>query len=193
MSEAEKTKYWDILQPRFQRFYNYCLDAQATNPAIVNDMYNYQIATKGLLLNSTNKIKTAIFSSGNADLIKDYMSWLDKKEALARYYSLSKEDLKDQKIDLASLEQEANAMERSLSQRSGDFSQGYSTEKIAVENISSLLGDTEAIVELIRVHSFDKDFTLDSKYAALVLTKNAPPTLIILDNGNQLETRYAKI
>ncbi|HMI65609.1 MAG TPA: hypothetical protein VK517_06215, partial [Cyclobacteriaceae bacterium] len=129
MSEAEKTKYWDVLQPRFQRFYNYCLDARATNPAIVQDMYNYQIATKGLLLNSTNKIKMAIFSSGNADLIKDYMSWLDKKEALARYYSLSKEDLKDQKIDLVNLEREANDMERSLSQRSSDFSQGYTAEK----------------------------------------------------------------
>ena len=27
MSEAEKNKYWDVLQPRFQRFYNYCLEA----------------------------------------------------------------------------------------------------------------------------------------------------------------------
>src|SRR5258706_13077412 len=193
MSEAEKTKYCDILQPSFKRFYNYCLDAQAINPAIVQDMYNYQIATKALLLNSTNKIKLTIFNSGNADLIKDYKAWLDKKEALARYYSLSKEDLKDQKIDLASLEQEANDMERSLSQRSGDFSQGYSTEKIGFEKIASLLGDTEAVVELIRIRIFDKDFTSDSKYAALVLTKNtAELKLIVLDNGNQLETRYAK-
>ncbi|HEV8514298.1 MAG TPA: CHAT domain-containing tetratricopeptide repeat protein [Cyclobacteriaceae bacterium] len=192
MSEAEKTKYWDILQPRFQRFYNYCLDAQAANPAIVEDMYNYQIVTKGLLLNSTNKIKMAIFSSGNADLIKDYINWLDKKEALARYYSLSKEDLKNQKIDLASLEQEANDMERSLSQRSSDFSQGYSAEKISHQNISTVLGDTEAIVEFIRIRTFDKDFTSDSKYAALMLAKNAQPKLVVLDNGNQLETRYAK-
>lgn len=193
MSEAEKTKYWDILQPRFQRFYNYCLDAQATNLAIVQDMYNYQIATKALLLNSTNKIKQAIFSSGNAELIKDYIAWLDKKETLARYYSLSKEDLKDQKIDLPALEQEANTMERSLSQRSGDFSQGYSNEKISFEKIASLLNDNEAIVELIRIRSFDKDFTSDSKYAALVLTKNAAQLrLIVLDNGNQLEARFAK-
>jgi CHAT domain-containing protein/Tfp pilus assembly protein PilF len=193
MSEAEKTKYWDILQPRFQRFYNYCLDAQATNPAVVQDMYNYQIATKALLLNSTNKIKLAIFNSGNTELIKDYMAWLDKKETLARYYSLSKEDLKDQKIDLPALEQEANTMERSLSQRSGDFSQGYSAEKITFEKIASLLGDEETVVELIRIRSFDRDFTNDSKYAALVLTKNTTqPKLIVLDNGNQLETRYAK-
>jgi CHAT domain-containing protein/Tfp pilus assembly protein PilF len=193
MSEAEKTKYWDILQPRFQRFFNYCLDAQASNPGIVQDMYNYQIATKALLLSSTNKIKMAIFGSGNAALIQDYMSWLDKKETLARYYSLSKSDLQDQKIDLAALETEANTMERSLSERSADFSQGYSAEKITFDQIAKLLTDNEAVVELIRIRAFDKDFTNDSKYAALVLTKNsAQPKLIVLDNGNQLEARYAK-
>ena len=193
MSEAEKTKYWDVLQPRFQRFYNYCLEASASNPAIVQTMYDYQMATKGLLLNSTNKIKKAIFASGNNELIKDYIAWLDKKETLARYYSLSKEDLANQKIDLALLEKEANDMERSLSQRSADFSQGYATEKVSFTKVSSALGDLEAAIEFIRIRSFDKDFTADSKYAALVLTKGATtPKLIVLDNGNQLETRYAK-
>jgi CHAT domain-containing protein/Tfp pilus assembly protein PilF len=193
MSEAEKTKYWDVLQPRFQRFYNYCLDAYATNPAIARDMYNYQMATKGLLLSSTNKVKARILASGKADLIKDYTAWLDKKETLARYYSLSNEDLKNQKIDLAALEQEANNMERSLSQQSEEFSQGYETAKPDFQQIIKLLGDKEAVVEIIRIQLFDKAFTTGSKYAALVLTKNSPdPKLIILDNGEQLETRYAK-
>ncbi len=192
MSEAEKTKYWDVLQPRFQRFYNFCLDASAGNPLLVQEMYDYQMATKGLLLNSTNKIKKAIFASGNNVLINDYVSWLDKKETLARYYSLSKEDLNEQKIDLPSLEKEANDMERSLSQRSGDFSQGYSTEKVSYRQVSSVLADNEALVEFIRIRSYDKDFTADSKYAALVLTKGSEPKLIVLDNGSQLETRYAK-
>jgi CHAT domain-containing protein len=193
MSEAEKTKYWDILQPRFQRFYNYCLDASATNPTIVQTMYDYQMATKGLLLNSTNKVKKAIFTSGNNDLIKEYVAWLEKKETLARYYSLSKEDLTEQKIDLVALEKEANDMERTLSQRSSDFSQGYVTEKISFKQVSEMLSDTEAVVEFIRIRLFDKDFTSDSKYAVLVLSKDtATPKLIVLDNGNQLETRYAK-
>jgi CHAT domain-containing protein/tetratricopeptide (TPR) repeat protein len=192
MSEAEKTKYWDVLQPRFQRFYNFCLEASSTNPALVQEMYDYQMATKGLLLNSTNKIKKAIFASGNNELIKDYVAWLDKKETLARYYSLSKEDLKEQKIDLPALEKEANDMERSLSQRSGDFSQGYSTEKISYKQVSSMLVDNEGLVEFIRIQGYDKDFTTDSKYAALILTKGNEPKLVVLENGNQLETRYAK-
>lgn len=193
MSEAEKTKYWDVLQPRFQRFFNFGLETSATDPSVINDMYNYQMATKALLLNSTNKIKQAIFGSGNQDLIKDYTAWLEKKETLARYYSLSKEELTNQKIDLPALEQEANSMERSLSERSADFSQGYQNATVDFSKVAALLGDQEAVVEIVRVHSYDKDFTADSRYAVLTLTKNATsPKLIVLDNGNQLETRYAK-
>jgi len=193
MSEAEKTKYWDVLQPRFQRYYNYCLEAAATQPEVVKNLYDYQMATKGLLLNSTNKIKKAILSSGDNELIKEYVAWLDKKETLARYYSLSKEELTAQKIELTSLEKEANDMERSLSQRSGDFSKGYSAEKVSFTQIAAALAETEAVVQLIRIRTFDKDFTADSKYAALILMKGiATPKLVVLDNGNQLETRYAK-
>jgi CHAT domain-containing protein len=193
MSEAEKTKYWDILQPRFQRFYNYAIDASSSNPAVIKDVYNYQIATKALLLNSTNKVKKAILESGDQSMINEYVSWIGQKEALARYYALSKEELTQQKIDLVALEKEANTTERSLSQRSSDFAKGYNVEQIHLDKVSAQLQDSEAIVEIIRVRSFDKDFTDESRYLALVLTKgSAQPTMIVLENGNQLETRYAK-
>jgi CHAT domain-containing protein len=193
MSEAEKTKYWDVLSPRFQRFYNFAIDASAENPAIVQDLYEYQIATKALLLNSTNKIKQTIFASGNKQLIKDYKDWLDQKETLARLYSYSKNDLKEQKINLDSIERAANATEKKLSETSQDFSSGYSTKKIKFTEVRDLLAPTEAIVEIIRIRSYDQQFKAESKYAALVVTKTAAlPKLVILDNGQQMETRYAK-
>ncbi len=193
MSEAEKAKYWDVLLPRFQRFYGYALQANATQPDILKDVYDYQIATKALLLNSTNKIKKAILSSGDQALIDEYLSWISQKEMLARYYALSKSDLAEQKIDIKALEQQANAAERALSQKSTDFSKGYSSEKIDYKQIAALLTDTEALVEIIRIRDFDKDFTDEAKYAVLVLTKGADvPKMVVLDNGTQLETRYAK-
>jgi CHAT domain-containing protein len=193
MSEAEKTKYWDITAPRFQRFYNFAISAGAARPGIVEDVYDYQTATKGLLLNATNKIKEAILKSGDKTLVTDYTLWLDKKEALARYYSLSKDELAEQKIDLTSLEAEANRMERSLSSRSTVFSSGYSTQKVNYKQIRDALTETEAVVEIIRVHTFDQDFTADARYIALVLTKGMQlPKMIVLENGAHLETRYAK-
>jgi len=193
MSETEKTKYWDILQPRFQRFYNYAIEAGGVNPEVWIDVFNYQIATKALLLNSTNKIKKAILASGNSELIKDYISWIGQKEALARYYSLSKEELKSQKIDLSAFEKTANELERSLSQRSTDFAKGYEAEAVTGNSIATRLLDSEAVLELIRVRGFDKDFTDEARYIALVVSKGiSQPRMVLLENGNEMESRYAK-
>jgi CHAT domain-containing protein len=193
MSEAEKTKYWDVLSPRFQRFYNFAVETSASNKNILQDLYDYQIATKALLLNSTNKVKQSIFVSGDAQLIKDYVSWIDQKEQLARLYAYSKTELKEQKINLDSIERSTNAMEKKLSERSKDFSQGFSNNKISFTQIRDLLGETEAVIEIIRLTKYDQNFTADAKYIALVLTKGAAlPKIVILDNGQQLDTRYAK-
>jgi CHAT domain-containing protein len=193
MSEAEKTSYWDINAPRFQRFYNFALEALAVKPELAQDLYNYHIATKALLLNTSNKIKQSILSSNDQSLIKEYLLWLDKKEQLARLYSLTKEELKQQKFDLKALEAEANGLERSLSARSTDFSEGYSTQKVSFSQIASLLLDNEATVEVVRVQHFDQHFKAESKYVALVLTRGAlKPSVAVLDNGQQLETRYVK-
>ena len=193
MSEAEKTKYWDVLSPRFQRFYNFAVEASSQHSTVVQDLYDYQIATKALLLNSTNKVKQSIMSSKDVQLIKDYLAWLDQKETLARLYAYSKEELKIQEINLDSLETAANAMEKNLSARSTAFSAGYSTQKLSYNQIRNLLTDTEAVVEIIHVKKYDQIFTADSKYAVLVLTKaNEVPKLILLENGQLLDTRYSK-
>jgi CHAT domain-containing protein len=193
MSEAEKTKYWDVLSPRFQRFYNFAVEASASNKNILQDLYDYQIATKALLLNSTNKVKQSIFASGDAQLIKDYVSWIDQKEQLARLYAYSKTELKEQKINLDSIERATNGMEKKLSERSKDFSQSYSTSKISFKQVRDVLTDPEAVVEIIRLKKYDQNFTDDSKYIALVLTKGIElPRLVVLENGQQLETRYSK-
>jgi CHAT domain-containing protein len=193
MSEAEKTKYWDILSPRFQRFYNFAIEANLENPAVVQDLFDYHIATKALLLNSTNKVKQSIFSSKDPQLISDYVTWLDQKETLARLYAYSKEELKTQQINLDSMVRSANSMEKKLSERSVDFSSGYSSQRPSYKDIKVLLTDSEAVVEIIRIQTFTQKFTDQSRYVALVLTKASElPKLVVLDNGQQLETRYYK-
>ena len=193
MSEAEKTKYWDVLSPRFQRFYNFAIEASSVQPLIIEEMFNYQIATKALLLNSTNKVKETILNSGDKDLVRDYKLWLDQKETLARLYGYTQEDLNLQRINLDSMKQATNSMEKSLSARSADFTSGYTAQKTSAKQIRGLLSASEAIVEIVRVQSFDKTSANDVKYVALIVNKEqSRPRLVVLGNGEQLETRYLK-
>jgi CHAT domain-containing protein/Flp pilus assembly protein TadD len=193
MSEAEKTKYWDLLSQRFQRFYNFAVEAGSYNKDIFISLFEYSVDTKGLLLNSTRKITQNILESNDAQLIQDYLLWIDEKEELVKLYAYSKEELKEQNINIDSLETAANDLEKKLSENSKEFSQGYFASKTTFAEIQSRLNEDEALIQFVRARNYDSSFTNNCKYIALVVTKNnSQPGVIIFQNGNELETQYLK-
>ncbi|HUR66726.1 MAG TPA: CHAT domain-containing tetratricopeptide repeat protein [Chitinophagaceae bacterium] len=193
MSEAEKTKYWDMLSPRFERFYNFALEAAPSNKNVLNDMFEYRLATKGLLLSSTKKVSESILNSGSKELIGDYIEWLDSKEQLTAFYAYSKEDLHEQGINIDSLERVSNAMEKRLSESSKEFSQFFFTSKTKYSEVQRELKADEALVEMIRLRNFDQVLTDQSRYAALIVTKAVTePRLVVMANGNDMEVKHAK-
>ncbi len=193
MSETEKTQFWDITAPRFQRFYNFALEQQDRYPSLKDELFNYHLTTKGLLLSATSKVRHAILNSNDNQLIEDYLAWQDKKEQLARLYSYSKGKLKAQDIDLPALENEANAMEKLLSERSSDFASAYNLEKWDFRNIQSTLTEEEVVVDMIRVNLFKNELTEEVVYLAVVLDKNTEhPILIEIKEGQELESKFAK-
>ena len=193
MSEAEKSKYLDILSPRFQRFYNFALEVSPVKKELVTDMFEYRLATKGLLLSSTRKISESILSSGNAGLVRDYAAWMDQKEELARMYVYSKEELKEQSVNIDSLESATNALEKKLSESSKEFSQFFFTSKTKLPEVQKELKPDEAIIEFIRVRNYDQVLLDSSRYLALVVTKsNSQPKLIVFRDGLKMETTVFK-
>jgi len=193
MSEAEKTRYWDLLSPRFERFYNFAIEAAATNKDMINDLFEYRLATKGLLLSSTKKVSESILNSGNKKLIEDYIDWLDSKEQLTALYAYSKEDLKEQAVNVDSLEKATNAMEKRLSENSKEFSQFVFTSKVKFAEVQKELKADEALIEIIRLRKFDQVFTDQCRYAALAVTKNgSQPKLVLMENGTEMEGKHAK-
>lgn len=193
MSESEKTKFWDITSPRFQRFYNFALETVDTNTSIMEDVYNYNMVTKGLLLSATSKVRNSILQSGNQQLIQEYLEWQDHKEQLARLYSYSKGKLKSQKIDLGALEAEANEMERKLSEKSSEFSSAFTMYNNDYKTVINLLTEEETVVDIIRIRNFKQEFTNEIKYLALILKKeSASPEYVVIEDGEKLELNYAK-
>lgn len=193
MSDAEKTKYWDLLSPRFQRFYNFALDAQSTDQSILQDLFAYRVATKGILLNSAEKISKEILHSQDQQLVSDYINWIDHKEQLARLYVYSKKDLEEQNVNIDSLENEVNNMEKRLSENSTAFANFYFSEKINYNEIQSKLGGDEALVEIIRLQKFDGVLTNSCRYVGLVVTNDqSNPQVVVIDDGDNLEDQRAR-
>ncbi|MGZ4033818.1 MAG: CHAT domain-containing protein [Bacteroidia bacterium] len=193
MSESEKAKFWDKISPRLQRFNSFVADESSSDPELTGQMFNYQLKTKALLLNATNKVKNAILTSDNENLKNLYTQWLDQKELLARLYTLSKEELADEKVNLDSLEQETNKLEKQLSAQSNAFKQGYSGASVVFTDLAKKLNEDECIVDIIEFKKFNGSFTNDVYYATLILTKNSTqPVLLINKNGVELESNAIK-
>jgi CHAT domain-containing protein/tetratricopeptide (TPR) repeat protein len=194
MSETEKTKFWNLQQGRFQRFYNFCLEVKDKIPGCVNDLYEYHLITKGILLNATSKVRRSILTNSDVVLKNDYLQWIDLREQLAEAYGYSKNKLKAQNINLEQLEAEANTLEKSLSTRSASFSKEYAPRRVRVQELSQVLQDQECVVDILRVRNFNQDFVEGSRYIIFLLRNGkTAPEVIVLDNGSEMEGRNFKL
>ncbi len=193
MSDTEKARFWARIQPRFIRFNSFSVDAEDHIDGISGDMYDYHIAVKALLLNATTRVRNQILSSGDSELVGRFREWLDIREYLAYLYTLPREDLAEDNINMDSLENEANRMERELSRMSDAFEEGYSTRRVSYRDIADALYDNEAAMEIIRFRRYNylRPDTL-VYYASLVVDRDMDqPSVTVFRNGNEMETVYA--
>lgn len=194
MSEMEKSAFWNKIQPKFLRYYSFVSEAIEKNPELAADLYNYHIATKALLLSSTNKVKHQILNSGDNNLIKLYGEWVDLKKYLARLYTLSEDELKNESANIDSVEYLANTKEKELSKTSALFAEGHQIKQTGYETITNSLKEKEAAIEIIRIPEYkylSADTTIN--YGILILSKNQNlPELVILKNGKAFEEKYIK-
>lgn len=192
MSDAEKSRYWDFLSPRFQRYFNFAIEASVDDKQITEGMLIYRAATKGLLLQSARTVSQTILNSGNKKLVTDYQQWLNQKEQLAALYVYSKAELKEQNVNLDSLLAATTLLEKTLSAASKEFSQFYFTQKIKTNELRESLPADAALVEIIRLRCFDQTLTDSIRYAALILTNQwALPELVVMNEGKKMETEAA--
>lgn len=191
MSETEKTKFWSSQQGRFYRYFSFIQAAHKELPDLADQFFEIQLKTKGILLSASTKIKSAILSGGNIELKLKYLEWVDLKENLAALYSYSNEQLNEEEINIDSLEQKSNELEKWLSEATGLFDDANSN--INYSSLTSLLKDSEALVDLVRFPEYKNGFTGNIIYAALVGKKEVSlPELSFLNNGSELEGKFFK-
>jgi CHAT domain-containing protein/tetratricopeptide (TPR) repeat protein len=195
LSEQEKGAFYSKIKPVFESYQDFCIQYYKANPAdpeskiLLSQLYDVQLATKALLLNSSNKVRQSILASGDNILINTFRQWLDTKEQIVRFYSLSVEERKLEE-DVSVLQQRANELEKSLSLKSSLFRQ-MTEKEITHNDVATALRDGEAAAEIIRIK---RKFQTDSVYYVALIIKpgNPQPSLIIWPNGNALENRRFK-
>jgi len=193
MSEEEKSKYWNTMRPRFFRYFAYATQAYKTNPSIAINLLEYRIASKGILLSTSQKIRSSILNSEDLELISEYLEWIDIKETLAGYYTYSKKELADQNINLDSLESRANTKERYLSEHSEAFAEGIFKKIPGFSQVKESLSADEIALEILQIPVYDRVLTDVTDYYSLVIKDNSThPELIKLGTSKELDDKYFK-
>jgi CHAT domain-containing protein len=191
MSENEKSKFWNKNQNIFLKFYAFVSENHKAFPSLLTEMYNIQLATKGILLSTTSKVRQQILSGDNQELKDEYTKWVQSKEQLASAYTLSKQQLKEQKINIDSLEQTANAQEKELGKKSAAFANVNTLRSISADDIIKKLSSDQVAIEIIRFPKFKKSFSSEIQYVYLVVNDDGKIKISIKENGDDLETKYA--
>jgi tetratricopeptide (TPR) repeat protein len=195
MSEKEKGQFYKTISNEFEEFNSYAVLRAGTHPAALSRMYNNQLATKALLLNSSNKLRQRILSSGDTALIHLFKNWVSQKEHLSKIYSLSKAEIKKLAINVDSLERVNNDLEKKLSLKSELFKNTNEIKYYSWQDVQNKLKEGEAAIEMIRFPKYKFDsagvYSDSIFYAALIIKKTTVdhPEIVLLKNGNELEKR----
>jgi CHAT domain-containing protein len=189
LSEKEKGAFYSRIKPVFEAYQDFCVQqvVQKKSTEAAKDLYNLQLGTKAILLNSSSKVRSAIMASGDASLLELFRQWQESKERLVLSYNYSREEREELHVDLRQLEAASNDLEKRITERSEIFGQ-LDKKPVSWMDVRAALKENETAIEIVRVR---KKFAKDSVYyAALIVSRqDEAPKLFIWPNGRAMENK----
>jgi CHAT domain-containing protein len=135
-------------------------------------------------------MQNQILQSGNQTLIKQYKDWKTKRAYLSKLSQLSLQEKEKQGITPEiekKLANEANELEREISQVSEIFIKTLDKKVYQWKDIQQTLKKNEAVLEIIRIN---KDDAIHYIILAITSKTQQHPEMILLENGKELETDF---
>jgi CHAT domain-containing protein len=194
MNEYEREVFITRLKSDFDVFNAFAVeqflsagDAIHLERALTNQLFG-----KALLLNTINKVKASILTSGDPELKAQLVTWEEEKAKLASMYF----DRKASPEEVRSAEVFVQELERTLNRRSRLFS--TVDTNVDWKEVREVLKPDEAAVEVIRVRTFNPGRNSDGlfeltdtvQYLVATLRPQKPPDFYVMKTGNLLEGRY---
>lgn len=167
LNEEEKLAYYNEHQYYLDQYKNFALEVANVlplqeagtpyeSPYALENLFNLQLSTKAVIINSSKKIRSAILTGDNEYLKQNYKRWenLKRQYAQSRYNSL---------LNSSDLLADIETMERWLTVNSRMFATGFKNKPVDWKMIQGALKPGQAAVEIVRLYD-------GLVYGALILT-----------------------
>ncbi|HTH56323.1 MAG TPA: CHAT domain-containing protein [Cyclobacteriaceae bacterium] len=186
MNEQEQVSLYNKVNHAIQDYQQFAMEYGNRYPSLIEHLFDFRLATKALLLNSSAKTRALILQGGDTPLKAQFLSWISLKDQIGKLYGAGAGAATEDQV--AGLEAQANDLEKKLSQSSSIFKKNTDERDATWSRIQAKLGDKEAAVEFIRVKASGKSDSVS--YAALVSRKDrSKPQLVVFGAGRKMEGR----
>jgi CHAT domain-containing protein len=150
-------------------------------------MFALRIPSKETILASTSQLRDRIRKSGDEKLIELYDKLQTKKAEISKASSLTVEERQKKGLDIITLENEANDLEKELSTKSEAYRNEFEPKKINWLTVKRSLKPDESAVEFLNFRYYDNRWTDTVYYVALIIRPEFEyPKLVKLCNEKQL-------
>jgi len=192
LSEQEKLPLINTYHSMLNGYAGFVVACLDTHPERAQALYEYYLVLKGILSYSTQHMRKTISQLGDSELDKDFEKWLMIKRKLANAYKQAV--LPD---DMGLWEEEANQLERKLSQHSHEFVRNQALTEVNWKKIREALSPHEAAIETFRVSYVDSnkgEVMIDYLFWGILPSQyeQTYPTLIRIPEGEKLENSHLK-
>lgn len=182
LSEKEKELYYKSQSSYFSDFYAFAFKHKCNDKTVTEFVYNNILRTKGLLLQSSTAMRTAIIKSGDNELIELFDKWIELKVEISNLYSV---EVSKRTMGPIVLEEQANDIEKELVRRSLVFSDFDGIQNVSWKDIKAKLKRRDAAIEFL--HFADGNNKETVKYYALIIKSNSKyPEMVYLFDESDL-------
>jgi CHAT domain-containing protein len=202
LTESEQVEFYEKQKETFERFNTLAVQSTENANELLVQMFNNQLLLKSIIFFTNRKINDVLRNSRDPVLIKAIEEKQKKLGELGHYYQLSLDELARQRVSLPAIETQVDSLDKYIRHRlRADEGDGGD---VAWKDVQASLGQHEASVDIIRFRKYETridrssvkkvrvGFSDSIHYAALITTAEtkSSPRLILLKNGDWLETRY---
>ena len=186
LSEDEKQQFLKTVSSNFEVFNSFVLHMKQYNPSITATTFDNELSLKGALLQSSSQMRQSVLNSKDTVLISKFNIWLETKKNITTLTMLTNEQRQKRGIDLNTLTEKANVLEKELTVKSNVLKEQVTP--INWEDIKKSLKPNEAVVEFINFDYHNKNWTDSNLYIALIIRSDSRyPEIIPLFEEKKLQ------